>query len=96
MATSAIDNVRTDDIWSASPNQDRSMDQTGLPGSRTEPKRMTLLRRFVRGRRGVAAIEFAMVAVPFIGLLAAIFETAFVFFVHEAFDNTVNNVARQV
>ncbi len=55
-----------------------------------------LIARFVRGRGGGVTTEFAIVAVPFLGLLAAIFETAFVFLVQEVFDNTVNNVARQV
>ncbi len=58
--------------------------------------RLYLLRRFARGRGGAAMVEFAMVAVPFLGLLCAIFETAFVFFTHEVFDNAVANVARQV
>ncbi len=35
---------------------------------------------FFRHRRGTTTIEFAMVAVPFLGLLTAIFETGFVFF----------------
>lgn len=53
------------------------------------------LRRFVRAAGGATAVEFAMVSIPFLGLLCAIFETAFVFFTHEAFDHAVDNVARQ-
>ncbi len=59
-------------------------------------KRRGLLARFARSRKGATALEFAMVSVPFLGLLCAIFETAFVFFVHEAFDASVLNAARQV
>ncbi len=55
-----------------------------------------LLSRFARSRKGVTAVEFAMVGVPFLGLVCAILETAFVFFTQATFDNTVNNVARQV
>jgi pilus assembly protein Flp/PilA len=55
-----------------------------------------LLSRFARSRKGVTAIEFGMVGIPFIGLICAIFETAFVFFTQATFDNAVNNVARQV
>jgi Flp pilus assembly protein TadG len=55
-----------------------------------------LLSRFARSRKGATAVEFAMVSIPFLGLLCAIFETAFVFFTHEAFDNAVANVARKV
>ncbi len=59
-------------------------------------RKVGLLARFGHGRGGVVVVEFAMIAIPFLGLLAAIFETAFVFLVQATFDNTVNNVARQV
>lgn len=58
-------------------------------------KAPALLSHFVRANRGAAAVEFAMVSIPFLGLLCAIFETAFVFFTHESFDYAVANVARQ-
>jgi Flp pilus assembly protein TadG len=58
--------------------------------------RRGLLARFARDRRGVAALEFGMVSIPFLGLLCAIFETAFVYYNHEVFDNAVANVARQI
>ena len=60
------------------------------------PPRRSLPARFARDRRGVAALEFGMVSIPFLGLLCAIFETAFVFYTHEVFDNTVTHVARQI
>jgi len=59
-------------------------------------RRGGLLSRFVRSRKGVTAVEFGMLAVPFLGLVCAIFETAFVFFTQQSFDNTVNTVARKV
>lgn len=37
-------------------------------------------RRFAADRRGTTAIEFAMIAVPFLGLIGAIFETGSVYF----------------
>nr|WP_281406376.1 TadE/TadG family type IV pilus assembly protein [Rhodoblastus acidophilus] len=52
--------------------------------------------RFAKDRRGIAALEFGMVSIPFLGLLCAIFETAFVYYNHEVFDNAVINVARQI
>ncbi len=58
--------------------------------------RRGLFSRFARSRKGVAAIEFAMVSIPLLGLICAIFETAFVFFTQEAFDNAVSNAARQI
>jgi len=39
-----------------------------------------VLRRFGRRQDGTAAIEFAMVAAPFLGMIFAIMETAMVFF----------------
>jgi Flp pilus assembly protein TadG len=60
------------------------------------PGRRGLLARFSRSRKGVVAVEFAMVAIPFLGLLCAIFETALVFFTQEAFSDAVATVARQV
>ena len=63
------------------------------PASR---RRDNVFWRFGRSRKGVAAIEFGMVAIPFLGLLCAIFETAFVFFTHEAFDMAVASSARKI
>ncbi|KAF2992695.1 hypothetical protein MJC1_00274 [Methylocystis sp. MJC1] len=37
-------------------------------------------KRFLVDRRGVTAVEFAMISVPFIGLIGAIFETGTVYF----------------
>lgn len=37
-------------------------------------------RRFLADRNGVTAVEFAMISVPFIGLIGAIFETGTVYF----------------
>lgn len=39
-----------------------------------------LLRKFLRGNAGTTAIEFAMIAVPFFGLIGGIFETGMVYF----------------
>jgi Flp pilus assembly protein TadG len=66
------------------------------PPESARPRRRGLLSRFARSRKGVAAVEFGMVAIPLLGLICAIFETAFVFFTQEAFSNAVNNAARQV
>lgn len=55
-----------------------------------------LLRRFRNDRSGATAVEFAMVSVPFFGLLFAIFETAFVFLAQEGLDAATTAAARQV
>ncbi|MGP9810092.1 TadE/TadG family type IV pilus assembly protein [Rhodopseudomonas sp. NSM] len=53
-------------------------------------------RRFGRNRRGSAAIEFAMVAPVFIGLLFAIIETAFVFLAGQSLETAVQDSARLI
>jgi len=67
-----------------------------VENARIASARDALLKRFARDRRGVAALEFGMISIPFLGLLCAIFETAFVYYNHEVFDNAVANVARQI
>ena len=60
------------------------------------PRRIGRCRRFARDVRGVAAIEFAMVALPFFFVVFAIIETALVTGAGIMLDNAVNDVARQV
>lgn len=55
-----------------------------------------LLRRFGRDRSGATAVEFAMVSVPFLGLLFATFQTAFVFLAQEGLDAATAVAARQL
>ncbi|MGY2047238.1 TadE/TadG family type IV pilus assembly protein [Methylobacterium sp. JK268] len=57
---------------------------------------LTRFRRFARARQGVAAVEFALVAIPFFGLLAAIMETAIVFFAGQLLDAAVSDAARSI
>jgi Flp pilus assembly protein TadG len=52
--------------------------------------------RFHRDERGATAVEFAMVSVPFLGLLFAIFETAFVFFTNEGLEAATADAARYI
>ena len=52
--------------------------------------------RFRKNQDGATAVEFAMVSIPFLGLLFAIFETAFVFFVTEALESAVADAARTI
>jgi len=53
-------------------------------------------RRFARQQDGVAAIEFAMVAVPFLALTFAILETALVFFATQALETAAADSARLI
>ncbi len=55
-----------------------------------------LLRRFRRNDRGVVAIEFAMLALPFFLLVFAIIETCLSFAAGQLLQNTVDRVAREL
>ncbi|HTK14469.1 MAG TPA: TadE/TadG family type IV pilus assembly protein [Xanthobacteraceae bacterium] len=55
-----------------------------------------LAHSFSRRSDGTAAVEFAFVFVPFIVLLAAIIQTAFVFFATEALETATADAARLV
>jgi Flp pilus assembly protein TadG len=54
------------------------------------------LRRFVCRQDGAAAIEFGMVALPFLGLTFAILETALVFFAGQTLETAVADSARLI
>jgi Flp pilus assembly protein TadG len=55
-----------------------------------------LLRRFRRDRRGITAVEFALVAPVFFVLLFAIIETAMVFFAGQVLETIAQDSARLV
>ncbi|POR46246.1 TadE/TadG family type IV pilus assembly protein [Bosea psychrotolerans] len=53
-----------------------------------------LLRRFKRSQDGATIVEFAMVATPFLMLLAAILETALMFWTSQALEEGVGQASR--
>jgi Flp pilus assembly protein TadG len=55
-----------------------------------------LARRFWRRQDGAAAVEFALVAAPFLALTFAILETAFVFFASQTLEATAADAARLI
>lgn len=55
-----------------------------------------LARRFARQQGGAAAIEFALVAAPFIGLTFAILETALVFFAGQTLETAASEAGRLI
>jgi Flp pilus assembly protein TadG len=55
-----------------------------------------IFRRFMRKDDGAAAIEFAMVAAPFIALVFAILETALVFFAGQVLETAAADSARLI
>lgn len=54
------------------------------------------LRRFARKNDGAAAVEFAMVAAPFLALVFAILETALVFFAGQVLETAAADSARLI
>ena len=53
-------------------------------------------RRAKQGKRGAAAVEFAMVATPFVFMLFGIFETMMIFFVQTTLEAAVAEEARKI
>src|SRR3954447_13440344 len=58
--------------------------------------RAKTVRRFAKGEEGVAAVEFGIVAAPFLALLFAIMETALVFFAGQVLETAVADSARMI
>jgi Flp pilus assembly pilin Flp len=58
--------------------------------------RSRVLRRLLRCEDGVAAVEFALVAAPFLALMFAIIETALVFFTGQYFETVVADSSRLI
>ena len=56
----------------------------------------TRLRDFLRDRRGATAVEFALVALPFIIMMLAIFEYAIVYLVTVTLDSATTDAARLI
>jgi len=58
--------------------------------------RVKTVRRFAKGEEGVAAVEFGIVAAPFLALLFAIMETALVFFADQVLETAAADSARMI
>jgi Flp pilus assembly protein TadG len=54
------------------------------------------MRRFARAQDGAAAVEFSLVAAPFLALMFAIMETALVFFAGQTLETAVADSARLI
>jgi Flp pilus assembly protein TadG len=70
--------------------------QNKLAGCLRTALRSRALRRFARRQDGAAAVEFALVATPFLALLFAILETAMVFFAGQTLEAATADSARLV
>ena len=51
---------------------------------------------FVRQQKGAAAVEFGLIAAPFLALVFAIIETAIIFFAGQALETAVSDSARLI
>lgn len=59
-----------------------------------EPGRRRLPRRFTADRCGATAVEFGLIALPFLAMLCATFELGFANYMDETLANSVNDAAR--
>lgn len=68
------------------------------PGGRglSRRSRRRLLRHFMRDREGATAVEFALVALPFLAILFAIIELALNFWVTQVLENAVSDASRRI
>src|SRR3979490_2331137 len=58
--------------------------------------RVKTVRRFAKGEDGIAAVEFGIVAAPFLAMMFAIIETALVFFANQPPETAVADSARLI
>lgn len=54
------------------------------------------IRRYLKNKEGTAAIEFAILAIPFFMLLFAVLELAVVFFINSTLNHAVSEAGRQI
>lgn len=57
---------------------------------------MGMIRRFLAETSGASAVEFALLAVPFLAIVFAVMEVAFMFFVDSALDGALQRASRHV
>ncbi|WP_288587611.1 TadE/TadG family type IV pilus assembly protein [uncultured Methylobacterium sp.] len=75
----------------------RALHDPGSPALRgATGRRAGAVRRFSACRDGATAVEFGLIAMPFLCLIAAIVETALAFFAGQVLDNAVSSAARQL
>lgn len=76
--------------------RDNETPALGTPPRRLRRLRLKLWRRFRRDDEGSAAVEFALISVPFCMLLFAIVETALVFWCGQVLETAVANASRKI
>lgn len=66
------------------------------PGIATTKRRRNRCTAFARDSRGATAVEFALVAAPFLALIIALIQTFLVFFAQQMLESVVSQSARLV
>jgi Flp pilus assembly protein TadG len=66
------------------------------PGLARSASRLRSCKTFIGEKRGAAAVEFALVAAPFLALLVALLQTALVFFAGRVLDETTEEASRYI
>jgi Flp pilus assembly protein TadG len=69
---------------------------TATDAAPARPLRFSLLSRFRRSQDGATAVEFAFISVPFLMLLAAILETALMFWTSQVLEEAVSQTSRRL
>lgn len=59
-------------------------------------KRALFPKRFLKDERGVTAIEFGLLALPFFAIIGAILETALIFLASQVLDSAVHDSSRYI
>jgi Flp pilus assembly protein TadG len=68
-----------------------------LPGRiRALARSLCSAKGYARCNRGASAVEFALIAAPFLALLVAILQTALVFFAGRVLDETTEQASRYI
>lgn len=67
-----------------------------LPARIRNARLFRAVKRFKTDKEGATAVEFSMVAVPFLGLLFAIFETALLFFTIQGVEAATAEASRMI
>jgi len=68
-----------------------------MSADRSHPQRpRSLLARFRRASEGSAAVEFAMLAMPFLGLIFGIIELGMIYLIDTTLENATVDAARQI
>src|SRR5262249_1810080 len=76
--------------------QSRRLVMSKAPRSKFAARFHRLTQRFMRKQDGSAAVEFSIVAIPFLALTFAILETALVFFASQTLESAVQDSARLI